>query len=476
MHLACPPGTDTAIPGRRVTDVMRRLLLCVCVSVLACLTAPPPPALAAEKAIWGPLDQPDGRSAFPLYRALGVDTFQVSFSWAQVAPHRPADPRDPGDPAYRWPASLDRTVAEARAHGVRVALLVSRSPPWANGGRPDQWVPNASAFADFLTAASRRYPSVRRWMIWGEPNHVDKFRPNRRGSPVGPRAYARILDAAYGALKRESPRNIVIGGMTYTTGTVMPPDWLRFMRLPSGRPARLDWFGHNPFPFRFPDLSEPALSGGYRDISDLDLFAKEVARAYTRPCGKKGARRRCGPRPKLWLSEFLVQSDHPSSIFGLSVTRAAQARWLRAAYDIADRLPSVAGLGWLTLLDQTDAPRSAHWGLLTASGERKPSFFAYKRAQSRAFRPDVSAPRTLSGARIARGGSTIVVRPRATGPVVMELRSARGRLVSRTTRRVEAGTRARMPLVDTARLRPGRYTILVDAPRGERVRRVLTVR
>ena len=44
------------------------------------------------------------------------------------------------------------------------------------------------------------------------------WRPNRKGSTIGPRSYAKLLDAAYGALKSVSPRNIVIGGMTYTGG------------------------------------------------------------------------------------------------------------------------------------------------------------------------------------------------------------------------------------------------------------------
>src|SRR4051795_3628333 len=69
---------------------------------------------------------------------------------------------------------------------------------------------------NFLTAASRRYPSVRRWMIWGEPTRVDRFQPGAGNRPASARAYAPILDAAYVGLKRASRRNIVIGGMTWT--------------------------------------------------------------------------------------------------------------------------------------------------------------------------------------------------------------------------------------------------------------------
>ena len=71
-------------------------------------------------------------------------------------------------------------------------------------------------------------------MVWGEPNRDDRFQPNKENSRVGPRAYAPLLDAAYAALKRESPRNRVIGGMTWTNGAVKPAAFLRWMRLRTG--------------------------------------------------------------------------------------------------------------------------------------------------------------------------------------------------------------------------------------------------
>ncbi len=148
---------------------------------------------------------------------------------------------------------------------------MATAPPWANGGKaPIQAPDNPQDYADFITAAARRYPGVRRWMIWGEPNRDDRFQPNRADDPVGPRSYARLLDAAYGALKAQSTANRVIGGMTWTGGTVKPADFLRKLRLANGRPPRLDRYGHNPFPYRFPKLSEPPIGPEYREISDTD--------------------------------------------------------------------------------------------------------------------------------------------------------------------------------------------------------------
>jgi hypothetical protein len=327
------------------------------------------PALAADKAIWGPVTMPNGRSAFPTYGELGVDTFQIQLSFEAAAPRRPAKPRSPSDPAYSWPAELGQAIRAAKRRNIRVAVMVNRSPAWANGGRPGIWAPRPAYFRDFLTAASRRYPYVRRWMIWGEPNKAARFQPNAPHGRKGPHAYARILDAAYVGLKRASRRNVVIGGMTWTGGETRPAAFLRRLRLPSGRRPRLDWYGHNPFPFRKPELRASLVSGGWRDISDMDVFAKEVARAFP-------------GRPRLWLSEFTVVSDKQSNVFQIFKSQADQASWLAAAFRIANRLPAVAGLGWLSLLDQAPAPGSANWGLMTYEGARKPAFRAFKRAGS----------------------------------------------------------------------------------------------
>jgi hypothetical protein len=323
-----------------------------------------PPA----KAIWGPVEMPGGGSAFPIYERLGVDVFQIQLRWADAAPMRPASPTDPHDPAYRWPAEVGEAVQEGRAHGIETAILVTTAPGWSNGGRAQIHAPeDPGDFADFLRAAAARYPTVHLWMVWGEPNRRDRFLPNRPGSPIGPRRYALLLDAAYGALKAASPQNVVIGGMTFTGGAVRPPDFIRWMRLPSGRPPRLDWYGHNPYPFRFPDQANQPRPGGWRDLSDLDTLAAEVDRAY-RPLGIE---------PKLWLSEFTVQSGEDSRYFAFHVSAGEQAEWLRAGYAAARDAGDVAGLGWFTLLDQPPGSESAEWGLMTSRGRPKPAYRAY---------------------------------------------------------------------------------------------------
>ena len=242
------------------------------------------------------------------------------------------------------------------ANGIGLAAMVTRSPSWANGERPPNWAPNPIAYGDFVFAASRRYPAIRKWMIWGEPTRFANFRPVR--VPKGPRRYAEILDRAYGALKSVNPRNVVIGAMTFSGGDVLPRETIRWMRLKNGRPPRMDLWGHNPFDARFPHLSDPPQEG-LRGFNDLDTLHAEIARDY----------RRAGrPVPGFWLSEW-------NPFIG---NWKGQAVRLKAAYTIASRTPYIAGLGWFTLLDTGSDPLVTGLGLLDSDGNPKPGYYAYK--------------------------------------------------------------------------------------------------
>ncbi len=322
------------------------------------------------KMIWGPVTMPSGRSAFPIYHKLGVNVFQIDLDWATTAPTRPADAQNPDDPAYQWPAELTEVSQAAAKYGIRVCLLVQDTPAWANGGKPTDWEPTDPAdYANFLTAASKRYPWVRDWMIWGEPNRSGNFEPMPADSPVGPRAYAVLLNAAYHALKQVSADNIVIGGDTWSFGVVEPADFVRWMRLPDGKPPPLDYYGHNPFSLRFPELGQQPYYPGGRDIDDLTTLEAQLAGIYHR-------------RVELWLSEFTISSNHRNRAFSFAVSRAEQARWVTAAYSLVNKYDFVAGLGWFNLLDQAPpGPLALTNGLMTWNAEPKPAFYAYEHAR-----------------------------------------------------------------------------------------------
>lgn len=322
--------------------------------------------------MWGPVRLADGSSAFPLYHRLGVQVLQTELIWARTAPTAPAEAGNPADPAYHWPRALDEAVSEASRYGMRVAVMVRGTPEWANGGRDPSWAPDDPAsYASFLQAASRRYATVHDWMIWGEITREGNFNPMPADSPVGPERYAVLLDAAYGALKAVSGANMVIGGMTYTVGLVGTPDVVRWLRLPDGAPPRMDYWGHNPYSTRYPNLALAPFAPQIRDISDSDTLHAELAGAY----------RGHGATPKLWLSEFGISSDKPNRAFNFYVSRAVQAKWITAAFRLADSVPYIAGLGWYDLVDEpASIGGNVTEGLMTDEGAPKPSFYAYAQA------------------------------------------------------------------------------------------------
>ena len=356
-------------------------ILALTLAVLALAAPAACAATSTKKGIWGPV-RIDGVSQFPTYKGLGVGVYNVSLSWADVAGRRPMHARDPADPAYRWPANLDDAVAEAQRYGIRLAVVVMRTPPWANGGRAWNWAPKrAQDYADFMYAAVKRYPSVRYWIVWGEPTRKPNFLPLPDNAPTakrltraqarGPRKYAQILDAAYGAIKRANPRTRVVGGNSFTSGDISPWNWIRNLRLPSGRPPRMDLYGHNPFGTREPDLSEGPIRAGFADICDLD----DLARWIDRNLGRTPR----GGRIDLWLGEYTVPTA-PSE-FAFWANERTQARFLKSALRLTRRWRRIETLNWLKLIDGPVNPENGlrtAYGLLREDGSRKPSYYAYK--------------------------------------------------------------------------------------------------
>jgi hypothetical protein len=218
-------------------------------------------------------------------------------------------------------------------------------------------------------------------MIWGEPSRRANWMPltrERRDRPLNgkqaaaPHRYAQLLDASYAALKAVSPKNLVIGGNTFTTGDISPLNYIRNLKLPNGRPPRMDLYGHNPFTARNPDLHKPPLGHGFADFSDLDTLSGWVDRYLAKPRKRKHL--------NLFLSEFFAPTDHANNEFNFHVTRKTQALWLKSALRITRRWSRIYSLGWFSLYDdppQADG-REVNRGLIDWRGKRKPSYFVYK--------------------------------------------------------------------------------------------------
>jgi hypothetical protein len=360
---------------------MRTRLITALILLITLAIGTSVPAAAAKngyKAFFGPIAV-NGHSQFPIYHKLGVQIFQIYMSWASVAPTRPQSPLDPRDPAYHWPADVQAGIDAATKNHMRVMLEIAYSPPWANGGRAANYPPKrASDFAAFATAAARRYRRVHLWLIWGEPNR----RPNwgslipasptahslTRAQAATPHKYAQILDASYAALKRVGKRNMVIGGNTFTTGDIATRLWIENLRLPNGRPPRMDFYGHNPFCWRAPNLANRPSPDGEFDFSDLGRLSRLVQR-YLAPRHH---------RIKLYLSEWTIPTSPHDDEFNYYVTRKLQAQWITDAWRIVRHSRFIYALGWIHLYDDPPGTNGSSGGLLTSKGVPKPGYYAFK--------------------------------------------------------------------------------------------------
>jgi hypothetical protein len=318
-----------------------------------------------KKGMWG-----ETTHDFRIYKQLGVRLVAYRLPWDTIATKRPAHPRDPADPAYAWLAGTDRAIRKAARRGMKIAVEVQGAPSWANGGGERYWVPwDPRDYGRFMAAAARRYPQVDYWVIWAEPSRVGNFLPlvdeispstpldrERQGAP---RFYARMLDSAYGQIKRVRPRAKVVGGNTFSGGDISALNWIRSMRLPDGRRPRMDLYGHHPFTTRYPDLRRTMITRGRADMSDLDDLMRWLDR-YQRP------------GLKLFLGEFTLPTAR-NPTFGYHLTLEAQASWIRSTLRIVRRTRRIAALVWLPLRDTPELPG----GLIDSGGRRKPAFSAF---------------------------------------------------------------------------------------------------
>jgi Cellulase (glycosyl hydrolase family 5) len=290
-------------------------------------------------------------------KGLGPDVVRVNVRWNEIARRKPARPTKHTDRAYRWDPA-DALLNALQDQGTSAVVTLTGTPRWANGGRGANRAPkNPAWFGSFAYAAARRYPQVRHWVIWNEPNKNWSLRPTTAST------YVRLLNAAYAAIKRVNPRDLVAGGVTAPrggTGDVEPIDWIRGMRAAN---ARLDAYAHHPYPL---DPTETPFAGACRacsslTLASLDRLLAELSRAF-------------GAKP-VWLTEYGYQTNPPDRLLGVSET--LQARYLAEAALKSYLTPRVKMLIHFLIRDERSISR---WqsGLFTFNNRAKRGVAAFR--------------------------------------------------------------------------------------------------
>jgi hypothetical protein len=353
-------------------------------------------------------------------RGLGAGLVRFTLRWDAVAPAKPANGRDPEDPAYRWGVYGD-VLDQLHASGIPALVTIYGSPRWSNGGGGANVLPS-TGIADFAYAAAVRFPWIRLWTVWNEPN------TRTFSLPVSPADYVRkVLNPAYAALHEASSANLVAGGVTSprkTTSGMAPLDFMRGMRAAH---ARLDAYAQNPYGVGRGETPAKGSCSSCFTMATLSTIRREVTRNF-------------GSKP-LWLTEYGYQTNPPDRILGVS--QSLQAAYLGQA---ALKVWRQRGVTMLIQFLVRDEPAVGGWqsGLFTAGGRPKLAYHAF----------------ALPLAQVSRSGSRAVlwgeVRPGSGARHYVLQRSAGG------TWRAVGGTRTTT--------RTGAFMASVALARGTRVR------
>jgi hypothetical protein len=331
--------------------------------------------------------------AFPRYKTLGVKILRVNLYWGGASgvarSERPANARNPADPAYDW-SVYDAFVKRAAENHMKPLFSILWTPRWA-GPAKNRAPRRTIDLRNFAYAAAKRYsgsfrpdpnkedvlPAVRYWTAWNEPNNPVFLGPQfqkigrRKYAVVSPRIYAGICNAVMSGVHLTGlPGEKVACGVTgprgNNTGTqprssLSPIPFLRGMKKAG---ARFDVYAHHPY-YQHPKESPSKPPPGSRAVTlgNINVLLRELKRLY----GNK----------HLWITEYGYQTNPPDHSFGVSWIK--QARYVSQAYSIARKNPRIDMMVWFLIRDERRIGNGWQSGLYTASGRPKPSYQAFRR-------------------------------------------------------------------------------------------------
>ncbi|HKG11311.1 MAG TPA: hypothetical protein VKB07_12135 [Gaiellaceae bacterium] len=282
---------------------------------------------------------------------LGVDMVRFTIRWDEVE-------RRQG--RLNW-GRTDQVLRGLNNRRMQVVATLVGTPAWANGGRAPRFAPpSGKDFATFAGAAAERYPFIRHWLIWNEPNLRRWLEPTIPGTYV-----RRLLNPAYKAIHQANRRALVGGGVTgprANVGGVSPLDWLRGMRRAG---ARLDAYAHHPHPA---SAYETPTEGGC-----FGAECKTVTLANLRVL-VDAVRRAWGGGKRIWLSEWGYQTNPPDKFLG--VAPRLQAQYIGEAARLVYRTRQVDMLIQFLYQDEPQTDRFQS-GLLNSRGRAKPGLYAF---------------------------------------------------------------------------------------------------
>lgn len=294
-----------------------------------------------------------------LTQSAGAKQVRIGAQW------RALQPTGPGSYDQTALAALDRTIASATAHKLKVVLFVTQTPCWAStapdsaktgctGGQtpyeayryPPQDPATFASLSAFLVG--RYQKALAAYEIWNEPDQVNE---NYWAGPDKVNRYVAMVKAAYAPLKQAAPNVPVLAG-SFVGGNGA---WLQAMY-------------------------KAGIKGSYDGLAvhfyDLPLYSLKVTRQTQKANGDT--------KPQ-WLTEFGWNSCYKKGsptvrVQHRCVTPKVQGTALR---DLAKAIHATSWLKSAILYQTRDENTDYRFGLLDLAGKRKPAFNVFRTLMGR---------------------------------------------------------------------------------------------
>lgn len=301
---------------------------------------------------WGAPPADHVRTA-ALLRDIGSQWVRLSVTWADSEP-------SPGRYNTRVLRLYDRAVSRARQADQRILIVIYSAPRWASGSsntaRPPRRASDFAAFARFL---AKRYADegVDAYEIWNEPNFARFWDPKPSA-----RAYARLLKAAYPAVKQGDPNaRVVFGGLSLNDYAFLKKAYA------AGIKGSFDVMAVHPFSCSDGPGTVTRDNRGRIEPGSF-LGYREVRRSMV-------ARRDYKP---IWFTEFGWSTTSQQC----GVNEQTQAEYLADALSTLSRDRYVQVAFWYNLrnnfFDRDADTYEARFGLVRSNFARKPAYSAFR--------------------------------------------------------------------------------------------------
>lgn len=283
--------------------------------------------------------------ALELIKELGVSIIRVDFSWNHIE-------KEKNNFDFQ---RHDYIVSACQKNNIQILGVLGYSPYWAgsNWNNPPS---DIEALLKYVTTTIKRYPDVKYWEFWNEPDHYIYWQPQD-----SMKTYTNILKLVYTTIKSANPETyVLLGGLT-SDGLYA---FKNILRYDGGN--YFDIANFHPFvdPFRKNNLEEIK--------HKLSHIRKELQKYKL--------------DKKIWLTEvgcpgIISKAENCSWWFGECPDEFQQAEFLKKLYDFIVTEKNVEKIFWAFFQDTSNHFKNGvdYFGLIRANHSKKPAYHEYKR-------------------------------------------------------------------------------------------------